>query len=60
VQGTARGIDLKTSADLDQLVRYLEAECRRMHGQYMTWRDRLLAICDRAEAADTRRTASAP
>ena len=46
--------DLRLSSDLDQLVRGLETECRRLHGQYITMRRTLLDICRRVEAAGER------
>ena len=50
----SRAPTLRLSSDLDRLVRRLENECRQLHGQYMTSRRALLAICDRAEAAQAR------
>ncbi|HTM05146.1 MAG TPA: CHAD domain-containing protein [Vicinamibacterales bacterium] len=46
--------DLRLSSDLDQLVRYLETECRKLHGQYITMRRTLLDICRRVETAGER------
>jgi hypothetical protein len=43
------------SAELDQLVRRLEHECRDLHGTYIASRGDLLAVCDRAEAAAEKR-----
>ncbi|MBI4265426.1 MAG: hypothetical protein HY657_13715 [Acidobacteria bacterium] len=60
VQGSASAASLRLSADLDQVVRRLETECRRLHGHYMALRRLLLAICDRTRAAaEGGRTASA-
>ena len=50
VQGSSKAPNLRLSGDLDQLVRRLETECRLRHGQYMTQRNALLAICDHAAA----------
>ena len=47
--------DLRLSGDLDRLVRLLETECRRLHGQYIAARRTLLAICDHACAAAAQR-----
>jgi CHAD domain-containing protein len=49
VQGSPHAPNLRVSADLDGLVRWLETECRRLHGQYMAARPGLLAICDYVE-----------
>ena len=46
VQGSPSGPSLRLSAELDQLVRRLETECRQLHGQYIGLRPSLLAICD--------------
>jgi CHAD domain-containing protein len=51
LQGTSTVIGLRVSADLDELVRRLENECRVLHGKYMAARGDLLAVCDHAEAA---------
>ena len=51
VQGSPLGTNLRLSGDLDRLVRRLENECRLLHGHYMASRHKLLAICERAEAA---------
>jgi CHAD domain-containing protein len=61
VQGSAKAPDLRLSADLDQLVRRLENECRQLHGRYMAGRGELLKICDRVqrEAESPRGRASA-
>jgi CHAD domain-containing protein len=50
VQGSASAPSLRLSAELDQLVRRLETECRQLHGQYMAGRASLLAICDHVTA----------
>jgi len=55
LQGTSAVTGLRVSADLDQLVRRLENECRVLHGKYMAARDGLLAVCDYAEAAVAKR-----
>jgi len=49
VQGSPHAPNLRVSADLDGLVRWLETECRQLHGQYMAARPTLLAICEYAE-----------
>jgi hypothetical protein len=54
LQGTARVTGLQVSADLDQLIRRLEHECRDLHGRYMASRRRLLAVCGAAEALSRR------
>jgi CHAD domain-containing protein len=51
VQGAPGAPSLKVSSELDRLVRSLEHECRRLHGQYMASREALLSICDHASAA---------
>jgi CHAD domain-containing protein len=51
VQGAPGAPNLKISGELDRVVRRLENECRQLHGQYMTARNALLAICDHAIAA---------
>ena len=59
LQGTSMVTGLRVSADLDQLVRRLENECRVLHGNYMATRGSLLAVCDYAEASPkTRQRAS--
>jgi CHAD domain-containing protein len=58
VQGLPSAANLRMSADLDRLVRRLENECRQIHGTYMATRSKLLAICDRAEAAPELRAAA--
>jgi CHAD domain-containing protein len=55
LQGTSTVTGLSVSADLDQLVRRLENECRVLHGKYMTARGSLLAVCDYAEATIKKR-----
>jgi CHAD domain-containing protein len=45
-QGSSNAPTLRVSADMDQLVRRLEAECRRLHGRYIAMRASLLMICD--------------
>jgi CHAD domain-containing protein len=55
VQGAPSAPTLSLSAELDQLVRRLETECRQLHGQYIGMRPSLLAICDHVIAAATGR-----
>lgn len=50
LQGTPTVTGLRVSADLDDLVRRLENECRVLHGRYMAGRPNLLMVCDHAEA----------
>jgi CHAD domain-containing protein len=52
LQGTPTVTGLRVSADLDDLVRRLENECRVLHGQYMAAREHLLMVCDHAEASN--------
>jgi CHAD domain-containing protein len=59
-QGSPIGTNLRLSGDLDRLVRRLETECRQLHGHYMASRHRLLAICDRVEAAPAHADTAAP
>ena len=59
VQGSAKAPDLQLSADLDQLVRRLENECRQLHAHYITLRKALLDVCDQVTAARARRAAAA-
>jgi CHAD domain-containing protein len=61
LQGSGKATNLQLSADLDHLVRRLETECRRLHGDYIARRPKLIAICDRviAAAAPARRTSAA-
>jgi CHAD domain-containing protein len=54
LQGTAAVAGLRVSADLDQLVRRLENECRDLHGKYVATRREVLAISRRAEAVAER------
>jgi len=49
VQGSPHAPTLRVSAELDLLVRRLEAECRTLHGRYMAGRATLLTICEHAE-----------
>jgi len=51
VQGSPNAPDLRLSADLDQLVRRLEMECRQLHAQYIAGRAALLSVCDHAIAS---------
>jgi CHAD domain-containing protein len=45
LQGAEQPPSLGICAELDGFVRELDAECRRLHGQYMSLRERLLRIC---------------
>ena len=54
LQGTSMVTGLRVSADLDELVRRLENECRVLHGKYMAARGDLLGVCDYAETALTK------
>jgi CHAD domain-containing protein len=54
IQSSPGASTLKMSADLDQLVRRLETECRQLHGHYMASRARLIAVCDRLMKASER------
>jgi len=62
VQGSTNAPTLRLSADLDRLVRRLENEGRQLHGQYISARPALLAICDyvtaQAERRNRRRSAA--
>ena len=60
LQGSSHAPTLRVSANLDRLVRRLETECRQIHGQYVTVRRKLLAICDAAEKAAAARNAGSP
>ena len=51
VQGAASAPNLRASAQLDRLVRRLENDCRQLHGQYMSSRNKVLAVCDFVENA---------
>lgn len=46
LQGSPNAPSLKLLAELDQLVRRLETECRQLHGQYIAARPSLAAICE--------------
>jgi CHAD domain-containing protein len=59
VQGSALAADLRLSGDLDRLVRHLETEGRRLHGDYIVTRPALLAVCDHAVAVPQRHHAPA-
>jgi len=50
LQGAEAPPSLGICAELDGFVRQLDAECRRLHGQYMSLRERLQRIC--AETGD--------
>ena len=56
LQGSPGAPDLRVSGALDTLVRRLETECRQLHGQYISSRKSLLAICDHVIAVDSRGT----
>jgi CHAD domain-containing protein len=59
-QGALEGPRVELAGEFDPAVRFLEMECRRLHGQYMTVRPRLLDVCTRIIAAThPRRRASA-
>jgi CHAD domain-containing protein len=55
LQGTSMVTGLRVSADLDELVRRLENECRVLHGKYMAARGDVLSVCDYAETALAKR-----
>ena len=55
IQGSSNAPTLRVSADMDQLVRRLETECRQLHGRYIAMRASLLSICDYAAGASSRR-----
>jgi CHAD domain-containing protein len=59
VQASPNAPSLRTSSELDRLVRRLETECRQLHGQYMVLRPALLGICDYAVAAGNTRVPAA-
>jgi CHAD domain-containing protein len=59
VQASPNAPSLRTSSELDRLVRRLETECRQLHGQYMVLRPALLGICDYAVAAADARVRAA-
>jgi CHAD domain-containing protein len=60
MQASPGPTNLRLSAQLDQLVRRLEAECRELHSQYMAMRKKLVGICDRiADPAPQNRDARA-
>ena len=46
LQGSAGGPSLRLSGELDRLVRRLETECRKLHGQYIASRRKLLSTCE--------------
>lgn len=54
IQSSPGASSLKTSADLDRLVRHLENECRQFHGHYMARRAKLIALCQRLMRAGER------
>lgn len=58
VQGS-KAPNLRLSADLDQLVRRLETECRQLHGQYMALRKKLLTIADATASPRSRQAPAA-
>jgi CHAD domain-containing protein len=62
VQGSPSAPSLRLSAELDELVRRLETECRQLHGHYIATRPALLAIAEHAiglATARVRRTRAA-
>jgi CHAD domain-containing protein len=62
LQGSSSAPSLRLSAELDQLVRRLETECRQLHGQYIAARPSLAAICEHVmslpDASDRREPAA--
>jgi CHAD domain-containing protein len=62
LQGSPSAPSLRLSAELDQLVRRLETECRQLHGQYIAARPSLAAICEHVmslpDASDRREPAA--
>ena len=54
VQTSPRSPDLRLQGELDQLVRWLETECRLLHAHYMASRGQLVEMCDRIEAMAAR------
>lgn len=56
LQGAEQPPSLGICAELDGFVRQLDSECRRLHGQYMSLRERLLGIC--AETGERARKAA--
>jgi CHAD domain-containing protein len=58
VQGAPGAPNLKLSGELDRLVRRFENDCRQLHGQYMSSRPALLAICDHVIASAERKAAA--
>jgi CHAD domain-containing protein len=60
IQSSPGASTLKTSAELDQLVRRLETECRQLHGHYMAARAKLVAVCDRLTKVGERDDARSP
>jgi len=46
LQGSDHAANLRLSAELDELVRRIEMECRRLHGRYMSVRKTLASICE--------------
>jgi CHAD domain-containing protein len=63
IQSSPGASTLKTSADLDRLVRRLENECRQLHGRYMVSRPKLVVVCQRlmrtGERSERARTSGA-
>jgi CHAD domain-containing protein len=55
IQSSPGAATLEMSADLDQLVRRLEIECRQLHGRYVASRKHLLTLCARLAARDQKR-----
>lgn len=59
VQAEIAASDRKLTAELDTLVRALEAACRKDHAIYMRRRDSVLKLCDKLARADAARSAVA-
>ena len=55
MQASSGPPNLKLSAELDRLVRRLEAECRQLHSEYIAMRKKLIAICDRTASIGSSR-----
>lgn len=54
LQGAEAPPSLRVCAELDELVRRIDAECRRLHGQYMAQRERLVRICTETSSRSRR------
>jgi CHAD domain-containing protein len=59
LQGSDRAPTLKASAQLDQLVRRLETECRLLHVRYVEAARELRTLCDRVMARADRYSSAA-